>query len=171
MVREPYAVTQVGLVWLIETEAGERVLQFPSVEADAPETWGPPVLPVWQALERLRSRDVARVELASEAGSFTPYVGFSPDGEEGSYTCTSASRWVPPSAISALARVGLHPSSVPSATVLVGEMGSRLLVCSAVRLPRARGWKPLQELIDEAGGNPSRNEGSEWAEHKRGWGR
>ena len=156
MLREPYAVTHAGLVWLIETDAGERVLQFPPIDRAEDEAWGPAALPVWQALERLRAPEVARVELAAEDRFLVPYVGFSPENDPGPYVCSSASRWVPQSAVSALARVGLHPSSVPSATVLVGEMGSRLLVCSAVALPRARAWEPLQVLLSGGGSRVAR---------------
>lgn len=156
MGKEPYAVTARGIVWLLSTETGQRVLQFPKIF-----NRGSAELSLWQALEKIEDPRVARVEVALEDGGYVPYVGFSATDTEtlhaiGTSSLTFDGRGV----ASCLEEGGIRSGDIPAATVLTALMGEQMLVCSAIPMANVAGWAPLDHVVAEGG---------QGADTRKGW--
>lgn len=150
-VREPFAITARGLVWIVTTVAGMRVLEFPPLQRSSLDSVDTAELRVWEALEAVRDPALARVELDPRGEWAVPFVALSiPSSDfQSEFALHSSALLVSCSAVTGvLGRVGLRVEDIPSAMVVTGLDGSEVLVCSACRLIDTRAWIPLTHLLN-----------------------
>lgn len=140
--REPYTITESGLVWLLHTDTSERVLQFPSIRIDDPKKER--VRQAWTALSEIKDPSFSRVEVGREHERMVPYVGFSPHGGPTGRGPLEVRR-----VVATLQSVGLNPADIQASLIMVSDHGDEQVVCSPISLPRVPSWRPLFERVDD----------------------